>query len=253
MGKSKNSKKSKAKAAPEQAPAAPVAAAAAQAAPQGGALAATLAGARALVFDLDGVLVSTDKLKYESYRRALDRLGTDLSLEFYKTLIGLSRMATCQAIVDHCRLKISPKELADLREAEHPAVFAEHGVAVIPAARKLLAVLPRGRFKLGLVSSSTRDRVEAALEVLDFDFDSVVSGENVPPKPAPDIYLKSFRELGVRAAEAAVFEDSENGVAAAVAAGARCVAVPAEVTLGQDFSEADLRIASLNAVREMLL
>jgi putative hydrolase of the HAD superfamily len=212
-----------------------------------------LDGAAALVFDLDGVLVSTDRLKYESYRRACDRLGADLAFEFYKTLIGRSRMATCQAIVEHCRLRISAKELADLREAEHPAVFAEHGVEVIPAARKLLAVLPRGRFKLGLVSSATRDRVDAALEVLDFEFDSVVSGEGVSPKPAPDLYLKSFKELGIRAPQAVVFEDSENGVAAAVAAGARSVAVPAEVTAGQDFSEADLRIGSLNEVRELLI
>jgi len=211
-----------------------------------------LDGAAALVFDLDGVLVSTDRLKYESYRRACDRLGADLAFEFYKTLIGRSRMATCQAIVEHCRLKISAKELADLREAEHPVVFAEHGVEVVPAARKLLAVLPRGRYRLGLVSSSTRDRVAAALEALDFDFDAVVSGENVPAKPAPDLYLKSFNELGVKAAEAIIFEDSENGVAAAVAAGARCVAVPAEVTRGQDFSEADVRIDSLNEVRERL-
>jgi putative hydrolase of the HAD superfamily len=102
------------------------------------------------------------------------------------------------------------------------------------------------------VSSSTRDRVEAALEVLDFDFDAVVSGENVPAKPAPDLYLKAFKELGVKAAEAIIFEDSENGVAAAVAAGARSAAVPAEVTRGQDFSEADVRIDSLNEVRELL-
>ncbi len=218
-----------------------------------GPLAAILDGARALVFDLEGVLVSTDKLKYESYRRALDRLGTDLSFKFYKTLIGLSRMATCQAIVDHCRLRVSAKELADLREAEQPAVFAERGVEVVAAARKLLAVLPRERFKLGLVSSSTRDRVSRALEVMDFDFDAVVSGEGLRPKPSPDVYLQCFKELGVRAAETVIFEDSENGVAAAVAAGACCVAVPAEVTQGQDFSEADLRIGSLNEVRELLV
>lgn len=242
MGKAKGRKGGR------KAAAAPAARASAPSSP----LAAILQDAKALVFDLDGVLVSTDKLKYESYRRALDRLGADLSFEFYKTLIGLSRMATCQSIVDHCRLKISSKELADLREAEHPGVFAERGVEVIPAARKLLAVLPRDRFKLALVSSSTRDRVDAALEVLDFDFDSVVSGEGVQPKPAPDVYLKSFKELGIRATEAVVFEDSENGVAAAVAAGARCVAVPAEVTMGQDFSEAEVRIGSLNEVRELL-
>lgn len=212
-----------------------------------------LESARALIFDLDGVLVSTDKLKYESYRRACDRLGADLAFKFYKTLIGLSRMATCEAIVKHCRLKVTPKELADLREAEHPAVFAEKGVAVVPAARKLLAVLPRARFRLGAASSATRDRVEAAVEALDFDFDSLVSGENVPPKPAPDLYLQSFRELGVRAAEAVIFEDSENGVAAASAAGATCVAVPSEETKGQNFSEADLVIETLSEVRYLIV
>ena len=212
-----------------------------------------LAGARALIFDLDGVLVSTDKAKYESYRRACDRLGADLAFKFYKTIIGLSRMATCAAIVGHCKLKVTPKELADLREAEHPAVFAEFGVSVVPAARKLLAVLPRGRFKLGAASSATRDRVEAALEVLDFDFDTAVSGEDVRPKPAPDLYLKCFRELGVRASGAVIFEDSENGVAAATAAGAACVAVPSEETKVQNFTEADLFIESLSEVRYLIV
>lgn len=211
-----------------------------------------LKGVQALVFDLDGVLVSTDKLKYESYRRACDRLGAHLPLEFYRTLIGWPRLATCKAVVEHLRLKISPGELSELRAAEQPAVYAEFGVEAIPAARKLLAALPAGRYRLGLVSSSTREHVSAALEVLDFDFDSVVDGEGLPGKPAPDVYLKSFRELGVEPGRAAIFEDSSTGAAAAKAAGARCVAVPSEETSAQDFSAADAVIASLGEVQEVL-
>jgi HAD superfamily hydrolase (TIGR01509 family) len=212
-----------------------------------------LAGARALIFGLDGVLVSTDRQKYESYRRAVDPLGADMSFEFYATLIGKSRADTCRAIVDHCGLEVSPEELADLRQAETAAVYAEFGMDVIHPARKLLAVLPAGKYRLGLVSSSTRERVELALEVLDFDFDSVVSGESLEPKPAPDLYVRCIEELGVQPPETVVFDDAENGVRAADAAGCRAVAVPTEHSRGQDFSRALVVIDSLWQAGEFLI
>jgi len=212
-----------------------------------------LAGAKGLIFGLDGVLVSTDRQKYESYRRAIDPLGADISFEFYATLIGKSRMDTCQAIVDYCLLDISAGELADLRQAEVAAVFAEFGMDVISPARKMLAVLPRGKYKLGLVSSSTRERVDVALEELDFDFDSVVSGEGLKPKPAPDLYLKCMEELGVEPDNTVVFDDAENGIVAADAAGCRAVAVPTEHSRGQDFSKALMTIDSLWQAGEFLI
>jgi HAD superfamily hydrolase (TIGR01509 family) len=212
-----------------------------------------LAGAEALIFGLDGVLVNTDRQKYESYLRAADTLGTTFSFEFYKTLIGRSRAQTCRAIVEYCGLKVTPEELAGLREAEVPAVYAEFGVDVIQPARKLLTILPAGKYKLGLVSSSTRERVERALEEIDFDFDSVVSGEGLEPKPAPDMYNKCLEELGVGAAGTVVFDDAENGIAAARAAGCRPVAVPTEATRGQDLSAALVVIDSLWSAGEFLI
>ncbi len=212
-----------------------------------------LAGARGLIFGLDGVLVSTDRQKYESYRRAIDPLGADISFEFYATLIGKSRQETCQAIVDYCHLEISADELADLRQAEIAAVFAEFGMDVITPARKMLAVLPKGKYKLGLVSSSTRERVEVALEELDFDFDSVVSGEGLKPKPAPDLYVKCMGELGVQPSETVVFDDAENGIFAADAACCRAVGVPTEHSRGQDFSKALVVIDSLWQAGEFLI
>jgi HAD superfamily hydrolase (TIGR01509 family) len=212
-----------------------------------------LGGAEALIFGLDGVLVNAERQKYESYLRAVDPLGAGLSFEFYKTLIGLSRLDTCKAIVAHCGLKIGPEELADLRQAEIGAVYAEFGMDVIHPARKLLAVLPRGKYKLGLVSSSTRERVKVALDELDFDFDSVVSGEGLKPKPAPDLYLKCLEELGVEPDEAVVFDDAENGIEAARAAGCRPVAVPTEATRGQDFAKALVVIDSLWRAGEFLV
>jgi HAD superfamily hydrolase (TIGR01509 family) len=216
-------------------------------------LSSALEGAKALIFGLDGVLVNTDRQKFESYLRVVDGLGAGMSFEFYKTLIGRSRMDTCKAIVDYCHLRISPEELADLRQAESAAVYAEFGMDVIHPARKLLTVLPRGAYKLGLVSSSTRERVDLALEELDFDFDSVVSGEGLAPKPAPDLYLKCMGAMGVAAADTVVFDDAENGVLAAAAAGCRPVAVPTEATRGQDLSQALVVIDSLWHAGEFLV
>ncbi|MHC4916642.1 MAG: HAD family hydrolase [Planctomycetota bacterium] len=212
-----------------------------------------LEGAEALIFGLDGVLVNSDRQKYESYLRAVDQLGTAFSFEFYKTLIGRSRIDTCKAIVEHCALDLTAPELAELRGAEVPGVYAEFGMDVIFGARKLLTVLPRDRYRLGLVSSSTRERVELALEELDFDFDSVVSGEGLKPKPAPDLYLKCLEELGVEPGRAVVFDDAGNGIKAAVAAGCRPVAVPTDATRAHDFSGAVVVIDSLWQAGEFLV
>jgi putative hydrolase of the HAD superfamily len=67
-------------------------------------------------------------------------------------------------------------------------------------------------------------------------------------KPHPDLYLRAIQDLGVAAREALAFEDSPNGVAAAKAAGLRCVAVPNAITSTLDLSGADLRLDSLRAV-----
>ncbi|TVR46430.1 MAG: HAD family hydrolase, partial [Puniceicoccaceae bacterium] len=79
-------------------------------------------------------------------------------------------------------------------------------------------------------------------------FGPVCGGDEVPVvKPDPALYRLALERLGVRAEEAVALEDSANGVRAAKRAGLRCVAVPNRITAGLDFSEADLKVASLAA------
>jgi putative hydrolase of the HAD superfamily len=81
---------------------------------------------------------------------------------------------------------------------------------------------------------------------LDTDWDAVRTRDDVArTKPAPDLYLAAVEALGVAPQDAVAFEDSMNGIAAAKAAGLRCVAVPNALTTGMDLSRADLRLASL--------
>lgn len=102
--------------------------------------------------------------------------------------------------------------------------------------------------KVGVASSSTLHWVGGHLDRLAFRkvFDAVTCREDgMRAKPAPDLYLAAVQALGVAPNEAVAVEDSRNGIAAAKAAGLRCVAVPNELTSQQDLSAADLRLRSL--------
>ena len=105
--------------------------------------------------------------------------------------------------------------------------------------------------KVGVASSASEAYVCGHLErlVVRDGIDAVVCREQVARgKPFPDLYLRAVEELGVAAGEAVAFEDSPNGIAAATAAGLRCVAVPNPITSALDLSGADLRLDSLGAL-----
>ena len=203
---------------------------------------------RAIVFDLDGTLVLTDRLKYESYRRAVAQWGKELGFDFYKTLIGESRRETCQRIADHLALDMPWTNLAEAREREFQALMTQAKVPVIRTALSFLRAIPRPHYHVGLVSSASMDRIEWALKRarLRRYFDDVISGENLPNKPEPELYLAAIEMAAVTPWDTVVIEDSEAGVESAVRAGARVVAVPNEATRGQDFSRAHVRVDSLD-------
>ena len=111
---------------------------------------------------------------------------------------------------------------------------------------------------LAVVSSSSRRWIVKHLDrfAIRERFDAIVSKDEVEiAKPDPELYLQALRRLQVRPDEAIALEDSMNGLRAAKAAGIACVAVPTRMTSGMDFSAADMKIASLEAVplRELIL
>jgi HAD superfamily hydrolase (TIGR01509 family) len=204
-------------------------------------------GVRAIIFDLDGTLVSTERLKYESYRRAVLHWDRRLDYEFYKTVIGESHRETCQRILAYLHLDVPWTELADARESEYQAVMKEAKIPIIRPALRFLHAIPRAKYHVGLASSSSMDRIEWALKGsgLRRYFNTVVSGENLPNKPQPDLYLAAIETASVVPWDAVVLEDSEAGITSAVRAGARAVAVPNDATRRQDFSRAQVRVDSL--------
>ncbi|HVK78109.1 MAG TPA: HAD family phosphatase [Kofleriaceae bacterium] len=211
---------------------------------------------RAVLFDLDGTLVDSERQYGEAMARALvTGLGIAITDEDRAFSIGRSWVAI------HDRLRTVYPALTWARDelihrtalASHE-VFAEQGVWVLPGAIEAIArFADRAR---GIVTGSSRVECAAMLERLGVAaaFGIVLCAEDVPrSKPAPDGYLAACARLGVAPHEAVVLEDSAAGIAAARAAGCAVIAVAAGNFAGQDQSAAHHRAATLDEVTHDLI
>jgi HAD superfamily hydrolase (TIGR01509 family) len=201
---------------------------------------------RAVVFDLDGLLLETEVLWHRAEQRLFARHGAEFTFEDKLTVMGTSAAFTGEFFAR--RLGYGAEQAAPLiREVtELMREELQAGVAARPGAVELVAQL-RGRVPLGLASNSPRYLVDAALQSGGFAdaFDTVVSSDDVAHhKPAPDLYLLACERLGVDPAETLALEDTASGISSAKAAGLTCIAVPQFDET--DVSAADRVIASLD-------
>jgi HAD superfamily hydrolase (TIGR01509 family) len=200
---------------------------------------------RAVVFDLDGLLLDTEVIWQHAEEELFAAHGAVFSREDKMRVIGTSFEHTAAFFAE--RLGEPPERGAELVdemiEMMHAAL--QQDVAGRPGALELVARL-RGRVRLGLASNSPRRLVDAALRTAGLTnvFEAIVTSDDVPhAKPAPDMYLLACERLGVPPADALALEDSASGVAAAKAAGLTCIAVPQYAET--DVSAADRVIDSL--------
>ena len=200
---------------------------------------------RAVVFDMDGLLIDSEPLWHRAEGRLLRDHGLDQPVLAKASTVGMAPRETLELYTRLLGLdrSVLPGLWADLR-----AIMLElYGTEIVrlPGAAELVASL-RGRLPLGIASNTDRDLVLFALSVAGFDgaFDVVVSAAEVGrAKPAPDVYLEACRRLGVPPSETVALEDSPTGVAAAKAAGMAVFAVPQFD--GVDVAAADWVIGSL--------
>ena len=153
-----------------------------------------------------------------------------------------------QELVARLGHDLDRESVLNRRRARHQELIA--ALELLPGIRERVAEAAALGLGLGVASSSSRGWVTGHLGRLGLSgFACVRCRDDVErSKPAPDLYLSVCECLGVAPAEAIALEDSANGIAAAKAAGLRCVAIPNPMTAGLDLSAADLRLDSLAAV-----
>lgn len=211
---------------------------------------------RALIFDMDGLLVNSEPLAARAMADFLACYGHQPRPEVAESLLG-RRLPEAIAIVREAYgLTPSVDELTRVY-GEMRLAALQGSVQPMPGAREIIALGRQLGLRLALATSGTREHVDVSLGEtgLAAQFDVEVTGDDVRRgKPAPDLFLLAAQKLGVPPANCVVLEDAPLGVEAAKAAGMRVIAVPNERTSSLPFPvPPDITVPNLIAAIPWLL
>jgi HAD superfamily hydrolase (TIGR01509 family) len=210
---------------------------------------------RAVVFDMDGVLVDSEPIHRAAAEEMLRDAGHVLTDEMYVRCIGTTVEATWDIIEEETGLDWGLEEFKARYEGYILAELSRP-LERLPGVDRVLGLVEQRGLGLALATSSRRSWLDATLGGLGLTgrFPVTVTGDEVEHgKPDPDIFLLAARRLGVEPHACLAIEDSPPGVAAAHAAGMRSVAVRTEATRGLSLDGADVILESLEEFPEDFL
>ncbi|MDR1538457.1 MAG: beta-phosphoglucomutase [Clostridiales bacterium] len=185
---------------------------------------------KAVIFDLDGVVASTDLLHYKAWKAIADREGLPFTEEDNQRLRGVGRMESLEIILEKSGKKYCEEEkLALVEEKNNLYVKLLDGIThehALPGARELADELRRRGILCAIGSSSRNARKILERIGLKESFDAVSDGNGIEKgKPSPEVFIKAAQILGVHPENCAVIEDARAGIDAALAMNAKTVAV----------------------------
>jgi HAD superfamily hydrolase (TIGR01509 family) len=197
----------------------------------------------ALIFDMDGVIVDSERHWKEVEGFFLQKLIPTWGGADQDRIIGLSVHDLYKQLVSEYQLAHTKEEFLEVYH-DMASIIYGHKASLIDGFSELLAALNRDNVPVALASSSPRPWIEMVLErfKLRAAFDVVVSADELQGegKPLPDIYLHTARKLGVEPAMCIVIEDSKNGVLSARNAGMYCIGFRNGFNDEQDLSAANM-------------
>ena len=186
---------------------------------------------KAFIFDLDGVIVFTDKFHYQAWKKIADEMGIYFDEEINNRLRGVSRMDSLEIILERYEGEpLSQKEKEDLAEKKN-GFYRELLHTMTPEdvsseVRSTLKELQNRGYLLAVGSSSKNAKFILAKVDLLHAFDAISDGTNITrSKPDPEVFLKAAEFLGEAPEECYVVEDAQAGIDAAKAGGMQAIGI----------------------------
>ncbi len=201
---------------------------------------------KAVIFDMDGVIVNSEPLHHQAYYAMFDEVGIDVTPAYYDSLTGKSTVNLCKQLKSHFDLQLDVEELVSIKRRHYDWIFENDSTFdLINGVRTLIHDYKKNGLTLALASSSSMRSIDRIFQRFELDayFISKTSGADLKEsKPHPEIFIKAARSTGFDVEECMVIEDATNGIEAAKAADIFCVGYDSEHTKSQDYSKADLVI-----------
>lgn len=208
---------------------------------------------KAVIFDMDGVIVDTEPLHHEAYFKMFDQINIEVSEELYQSFTGQSTIDICKYICLHFNLAQSPEELVQLkRKAFTHLFFNDDRLELIDGVRNLIEDYYKNNLTLVLASSASMFTINNVFSRFDLDkyFKGKLSGADLrKSKPHPEIFINASKITGFNRDNCIVIEDSTNGIKAAYSAGIYCIGYKSKHSMNQNYSLANTVISSFDEIQ----
>ena len=201
-----------------------------------------------IIFDMDGVLLDSEPMHQEIIYETFQLEGIPFDKAYIQTLTGMSAFPMWEKVKHDAQRSESVEELIKFHRDYFFKRLPEVKVPLVPHVKDVLEKFKNEGKHLSLASSSGRKLIDIFTQQTNIAhyFEVIMSGDDVQySKPNPEIFLKVAQWYGLPAAQFTVIEDSTNGVKAAKSAGMQCVGFQNPLSGGQDLSQADLLIHSM--------
>ncbi|WP_288458654.1 HAD family phosphatase [uncultured Chryseobacterium sp.] len=202
---------------------------------------------KAVLFDMDGVIVDTEPLHRKAYFKTFNDLGIDVSEELYASFTGASTKRVCDTLIQEFNLKQTYEEIAKTKRDYFKEYFYnDEEFDLISGVRELIQHYYDNRIKLILASSATMTTINMVFEKFELEryFGGKISGADLKEsKPHPEVFLLAAEMANEPVENCMVIEDSTNGILASHRANIFCAAYRSPHSKNQDYTLANIVVS----------
>ena len=207
---------------------------------------------KAVLFDMDGVIVDTEPLHRKAYFKMFEDVNIHVGEELYDSFTGQATLPICRTLCQHFNLSDTPESLVAIKRGHFKYLFEnDDELALLDGVHNLIEDYYNNGLTLVLASSASMPNINRIFERFDLNkyFKAKISGADLQAsKPHPEIFIKAAELAEEQRDNCMVIEDSTNGIAAAKAANIYCIGFKSPHSVNQDYSKADRIITSFDEI-----